>query len=152
VFGRAIAVGVLTWLLPYEPRTWWTVTAVLLTSVVILDILIYQTGVVVKGNWPANRMRLLVLTFVAYATIGVAFGVLYVLQGSAFNRTAGKFDLIYFSFVTLATIGYGDLHPQLSQSLAQATVVAEHLVGLYYIVVVLVVIVNMTTSENGTTG
>lgn len=138
------------WLLPDVPGTYWRVAAFLLVSVVLLDILFYQTGVILKGNWPANTVRLLGLTFVAYWTIGLAFGVLYALQAGALNHTAGKVDLIYFSFVTLATIGYGDLHPKLSQSLAQATVVAEYMVGLYYIAVVLVVIVNITTREKGT--
>ena len=56
--------------------------------------------------------HLIIIWFV----IGFAFGVLYYyLPGDLINRggqpVEGFFETIYFSFVTLLTIGYGDIVP-----------------------------------------
>ena len=60
-----------------------------------------------------------------YLTIGVAFVALYTMLGAwvpkAFNgltfavRVSIPSDLIYFSFTTLTTVGYGDIIPSTAQ-------------------------------------
>jgi hypothetical protein len=130
---------------------------------IVAEILTYQTGTVLLHNKPKVALRLLILTFISYLTIGLAFSAIYILQQSELmvsvpilsnpqNAVApGKFDLVYFSFVTLGTIGFGDIHPGLGKSGAEATVIAEHLVGLYFYAVVLVVIVNMASPSESDT-
>jgi hypothetical protein len=78
----------------------------------------------------------------AYLLAGVFFGVLhwrveqvwpgsYVGSGGAFSLTGA----IYFSFVTLATLGYGDLVPK--TELARGLAVLEAVAGQLYIAVML---------------
>jgi hypothetical protein len=78
----------------------------------------------------------------AYLLAGVFFGVLHwrvdhVWSGS-YGGTGGRFSLtsaIYFSFVTLATLGYGDLVPK--SELARGLAVLEAVAGQLYIAVML---------------
>lgn len=75
----------------------------------------------------------------SYALLGFAFGYLY--QGIAaldgndfFAQGAGTpGDFIYFSFIVLTTVGFGDLTP--ANPLGQRLVVMEALVGQIYLVV-----------------
>jgi hypothetical protein len=134
--------------LPQNPGLCCTVVALLVAAGVILELLLYQTATVLTQEWPVSRLRMLALTFVGYATIGVAFAILYALQSSAFEKSPSVYDLVYFSFITLATIGYGDLSPNQSKPIAQTTVIAEHIIALYYLAVVIVVIVSMTTRNS----
>ena len=52
-----------------------------------------------------------------------------------------EFRLIYFSFVTIATLGYGDITPRLP--LAQMLSVLEAMVGQFYVAVVIAWLVSM---------
>lgn len=54
------------------------------------------------------------LLALAYVVFNLAFGVLYLLgDGAIANAKPGSFaDAFFFSVQTMATIGYGDMHPQ----------------------------------------
>jgi len=148
VLVRLLGLGALLALLPGEPGFAWSVGSVIVVVFLLADILLYQTHVAIEGNQPASNLRLLMLSFLGYATIVMGFAVLYLLQADAFSRRLGVWDSLYFSVVTAGTIGYGDIYPCAGQVVAQATIAAEHLVGLYYLAVVVAVIVNMATNES----
>jgi inward rectifier potassium channel len=65
-----------------------------------------------------------------YVVFNLAFAFLYRLQdGSIFNAKPGSFaDAFFFSVQTMATIGYGDMHP--ATLYANLLVTAEVLLGL----------------------
>jgi Ion channel len=75
-----------------------------------------------------------------FATIDAAIGAL----GSApfFNQTphASFEEYLYFSYVTLATVGYGDFTP--GHSLGRALAIGEALIGQLYLVTVLALLVS----------
>ena len=66
----------------------------------------------------------------AYAVFNLVFALLYRLQdGSIFNAKPGSFmDAFFFSVQTMATIGYGDMHP--ATLYANLLVTVEVLLGL----------------------
>ena len=66
----------------------------------------------------------------AYALFNVVFALLYLLQGGAIaNAKPGSFaDAFFFSVQTMATIGYGDMHP--ATFYANAVVTVEVLLGM----------------------
>lgn len=75
-----------------------------------------------------------------YLLIGVMFAEIYLLveavaPGSlASARPALAWqDLLYFSFVTLTTLGYGDITPATAQ--AEALVITESVIGVFYLAV-----------------
>ncbi|MBS1227555.1 MAG: hypothetical protein H6R17_832 [Proteobacteria bacterium] len=79
-----------------------------------------------------DRLR---LAFNSYIELMVGFGVLYYVLPSSFFKSGGPhfhFDniveAIYFSGVTMATVGYGDISP--ANALTQALVVFQVFCGL----------------------
>ena len=66
----------------------------------------------------------------AYALFNVVFALLYLVQGGAIaNAKPGSFaDAFFFSVQTMATIGYGDMHP--ATFYANAVVTVEVLLGM----------------------
>jgi inward rectifier potassium channel len=67
---------------------------------------------------------------VAYGLFNILFGVLFLLQpGAVANAHPGSFaDAFFFSVQTMATIGYGDMHP--ATFYANAVVSIEVLLGM----------------------
>jgi len=55
-------------------------------------------------------------------------------------------DLVYFSLVTIATLGYGDIVPQMG--LAKMLVVVEAVVGQFYVAVLVAWLVGMLISQS----
>jgi hypothetical protein len=85
----------------------------------------WNYSIIVRLNTvPVHVRRFLVLLLVTYVSIGVFFGCTYYLLHILIARGGGLvaitcahtnsptlFDAIYFSFVTLTTLGYGDCTP-----------------------------------------
>ena len=92
----------------------------------------------------------------AYLLAGVFFGVLYsgveqVWPGS-FNIAGAKgefplFDAIYFSFVTLATLGYGDLLPV--SEVARGLAIVEAVSGQLFLAVMIARLVSSRAQTAG---
>ncbi|HJV34257.1 potassium channel family protein [Geomonas sp.] len=96
----------------------------------------------------------------AYLLFGITWSILYglldqVLPGGAFSitGTTGGFDaerqekLLFFSFVTLTTVGYGDITP--THDLTRMFAVVEALVGQLYPATLLARLVSLEVSRRG---
>lgn len=91
-------------------------------------------------------------TVAVYLLIGIFFAQLYVLL-AGWNPGSFNFDvtgraphvlqanLLYFSLVTLATVGYGDIVPV--SDTARSLAVLEATVGQFYVAVIVAVFVSM---------
>ncbi len=82
-------------------------------------------------------LQLVMGLLVVYVLVGVAFGLTYVfveyLRPDAFTQgTQGISGAVYFSFVTLATLGYGDVTPGID--IMRALAIAEAVIGQLYLV------------------
>ena len=82
-----------------------------------------------------------------YVLIGMFFSFLYTFIGAvgsdAFfvqTSTPSIAEYLYFSFITLCTVGYGDFTP--AQGLGRSLASAEGLVGQLYLVTVVAVVVS----------
>lgn len=95
-------------------------------------------------------------TITVYLLIGLLFALMYQALAewnpASFNLTASETtpqklqgDLLYFSLVTLATVGYGDILPV--SSTARALAVIEATVGQFYIAVIVAVFVGMYAAQ-----
>jgi hypothetical protein len=89
-----------------------------------------------------------------YVLIGMIFANLdYGLQlaaGSSFFAQSGPHnlpDFAYFSYITMATVGYGDLTP--TTGLPRTMAVLEALIGQVFLVVLLARLVSMYTGPRG---
>jgi len=160
VAGAAI---VLSWLREYYPgraiMSWWAFFT-LLYFVLLTWVLLRQ--VYREGEVTVVRVRGAVA---AYILVGITFGFLYQLLelrlDAAFNlpTAAGApgdyghdSHLLYFSFVTLTTVGYGDItavHP-----VARMFVIIEALIGQLYPATLLARLVSLeiASRSQGMTG
>ena len=86
-----------------------------------------------------------------YMMLGFAFGAVFylvnILDPNSFAANCkladGRHrpDLMYFSFVTLATLGYGDITPQ--TNMARSLAVVEALAGMLYIAIFMARLVSL---------
>ncbi|WDE98642.1 potassium channel family protein [Lentisphaera profundi] len=99
-----------------------------------------------------------------YLMIGIAFTYFYTLlelkhPGSfsfpetrvlmELNKESGlphMFDLMYHSFVTLSTLGYGDIHPR--DGLSRMLCITEALIGQIYLVVIVAGIISSASNSH----
>lgn len=96
--------------------------------------------------------RDVIIIITTYITLAISFGLLYTVisffsDEIAFNnipKTLGEFDFylkhIYFSFITITTIGYGDIYPL--TSLGQFLVVLEVITGIILTNVILGLVIS----------
>jgi hypothetical protein len=102
-----------------------------------LDIIASLTSGVFTSRWPAHPLRAILLSLFSFAQLALCFGVMYAIQCADFKERVGVFGVVYFSFVTISTVGYGDISPAPEKTLLRLTVIVEILLGLYFIVVLL---------------
>jgi voltage-gated potassium channel Kch len=122
----------------------WTATCVLATVATIRYVV--QPGAV-------DSERIFAALDV-YLLVGLIFGVIYrtldrVHPGSFHGAASSPFDLpqaIYFSFVTLATLGYGDIVP--GTEAARGLAIFEAVGGQMYLVVFIARLVGMYSPQN----
>lgn len=93
-----------------------------------------------------------------YLMLGFAFGAIFylinILDPNSFAANTGSVsgrdepDLMYFSFVTLATLGYGDITP--TTNIARCLSEVEALAGTMYMAVFMARLVSMRSSSGET--
>jgi hypothetical protein len=105
------------------------------------------------GRGAVNAERILAALDV-YLLAGLLFGVAYwtledIWPGSFGGATSGTFGLsraIYFSFVTIATLGYGDVIP-VSEA-AQGLAIVEAVFGQLYLAVLVARLVSLYSQQS----
>lgn len=90
------------------PFVIWILVYLLIETVLYIPTLIFASDMFSK---PRSFKRSMLLLFLNYVEIIFAFAVLYTC-GDYLNKPLNNwFDAIYFSIITLSTIGYGELYP-----------------------------------------
>ena len=120
----------------------WNIIILIATICLLLDLLIANTSVSFVTMGPINSLRSFLLTLFAFTHIIIAYGTFYKFYGNQFNSNMCNFQVLYFSTVTITTLGYGDFVPNKSGTMAQILVVLELLTGLYFLTGVLARIIN----------
>jgi hypothetical protein len=130
--------GSVLWLLLFAYITWNELRAVLKQKAITREVISMSISV--------------------YLLFGLTFGLLYIvlhdLQPSAFSfSSAGPVSeqqtipvLIYFSWTTLSTIGFGDITPITLQ--ARYAAVAEGITGQFYLAILVARLVGMQMSQS----
>jgi hypothetical protein len=136
----------------------WTSNGVQRTGVGVAGLLIFvvlntgTVGLMLKRILQAQIVDFDVLcsAVAVYLLIGVTWGLSYIvidtLDPSAFEQLAlsawaGGTDYLYFSFVTLTTLGYGDISP--SGNFVRIWAVMEAVVGVLYLALLIARLVSL---------
>ncbi|MBF9014370.1 MULTISPECIES: ion channel [unclassified Oceanispirochaeta] len=75
------------------------------------------------------------------------YSIILYFDPQAFYTAHGDLDLLYFSFVTLVSLGYGDIVPV--SELARLAATSEGIVGTLYVAIVISRVVGLYVSEKG---
>jgi voltage-gated potassium channel Kch len=150
--GVAITIRCTSWILPLDRISG------LLDITALLSLVILSTVVGVKVFGPGRGTFDRILGAVAlYILIGVVWAEAYQLVNShialaysgipheskAYDRATG----LYFSFVTLTTVGYGDITPVVH--IARSLAILEALIGQLYPAIVLARLVSLHVASTG---
>ncbi len=112
----------------------WTWVGALISAVIMADLLAYNAMAAFVTQHPQVPMRNALYALVGLALVAVGFAVLYAgLVPDCFTVRLNVWDAIYFSFVTISTVGYGDIQPKQGATGAQVLVVIEIVTGLFYL-------------------
>jgi hypothetical protein len=104
------------------------------------DILITNTSITFTSRTPVNPLRSVVFTILAFIQIVLIYAYVYgaLCDMNFMKSKAGCrsiMDAIYFSFGTIATVGYGKLIPL--HPIGQLFIISELLYGLFFVVIIL---------------
>jgi len=95
--------------------------------------------------------NMIIGSIVLYLLLGLIFTIMHLgvleilpnsLDGVVYSSWRESFSAVsYFSFVTLSTLGYGDITP--TNSLSQFFVYSESIVGVFYMAIIVASIVSI---------
>jgi hypothetical protein len=146
------------WLDHFQPDLvpdWIPVSLVLIyMSFVLVQLFLY----IIRA--PRVNSEVLCAGIATYLTLGVYWAALYVFVAAtapgSFTFSGGPpdaqamsgFTALYFSFVTLTTVGFGDITP--SSGIARMLAMTEAVVGVFYMAIMVARLVTLYSSEKPT--
>lgn len=95
----------------------------------LYDILIISTYATFVSRFPTHPLRTLILTVSSLFQIAVIYAIFYRLGESGFNQTLSFVNALYFSVVTISTVGYGDIQPKTDANGMKLLIISELVVG-----------------------
>jgi len=126
----------------------WNIIILIATIYMLFDLLIVNTSVSFVTMDPINSLRSFLMTFFAFTHVIIAYGIFYKFCGYKFNSNMCYSQILYFSTVTITTLGYGDFVPKKSGTMAQVLVVLELLTGLFFLTGVLARIITFKPDKS----
>jgi len=129
-----------------------TVRTLILLGFFVLTAWLAARQVLFTGPIDENKM---IGAVCIYLLLGLVWAMLYLLvlavQPTAFNGVAPTAwhadfpDIVYFSFVSLTTLGFGDVTP--AEPIARFLVYLEAVVGQFYLAILVVSLVGIRLSD-----
>lgn len=132
----------LVWIQYFKIGRYFNYLSFAFTIVVFISATVILISQIVKSK--KVDAKLVLETLIAYLLIGIMFSLttslIYSINPNSYNIENGTFsESIYFSFVTLTTIGYGDIMPQ--TDIAKMASVFFGLCGQLYLTIVVALII-----------
>jgi len=139
------------WLAHYWPDPFLMGLSLALGTLLLLQVITHLLRFIVTA--PRVDVEVLAAGVATYLVIGLVWAMLYLLVGfadpKAYQLSTGKvldgFNAVYFSFVTLTTIGYGDISPV--APIARMLAILEAVMGVLFPAVLIARLVSMYTGR-----
>jgi len=134
----------LLWLIPWT--TVWRVVAVAALAYAlwtITDTIAVNISVALISRNPVNPLRSAVLAFFAFLHLVMAFALVNVVFAKEFRGIESPLDAVYFSIVTAATVGFGDITPR--TGFGKALICSEILLSLFFVAVLFAIFITWTS-------
>ena len=164
LFWCVIGFAALNFVLQLLPYAYLNRSVLVLNNLSTMLFLIAVTGAVLyrvlrKGPITAHRVQGAVAVYLMLGLIwAMAYSLVFILDPSSFDlhssvegvddllgiHTKGMGQLIYFSFVTMTTLGYGDIAPQ--SKIASNLAILQALTGQFYLVVIMARLVSLAVT------
>lgn len=119
--------------------TFWPLSLVL-ALYVSTDVLLQTTSAVFITQQPRVLLRTVFLRLVGFVELALAFAVFHSAGPPGSYAVAGScvdwlrpIDAAYFSFVTMVTLGYGDVAPCSNTDFGKLVVVGQIFTSLYFL-------------------
>jgi hypothetical protein len=142
---KALSVSLLTVSLAIAPR--FPHIAIFVTYLLLFYMLATNTATVFVSRRPRDAFRANVFAMISFVELILGFAALYrSLPASEFVLPMSSAERsVYFTAVTFATVGFGDIRPADDASVARLLVTAQIIVGLYFVTVIFTSIVSFVT-------
>ncbi|MGR5267028.1 potassium channel family protein [Vibrio astriarenae] len=153
-YGALLLLAALSGLFEYFQES---KTAVV-TLFALLVFVVSQTYSALKQVFSTREVHMnqIVGSICVYMLLGLAWAIIYLIQlelfPNAFNGLESKvwahnlFEALYFSFITLTTVGYGDISPALP--VPKFFVFMESLTGSFYVAILVASLVSSRLSQS----
>ena len=129
--------------------SWLGILMTIVAGYSIADMFLLPTSIVFNGTPAMRPLRALTFVFIAYISIAIAFGVLYItLCRSCFNITSEVVDPIYSSFSIMTTLGTGDMSLARQAMLVRFLIISQVMIGIYFWAVLVGIIISWTARES----
>lgn len=144
--GALIVILAFTWFTIFPKLTVpWTVLIKMLLLIALFGLTIRKILMKIL-RLPKVNAQVLAGSVGAYLLIGLAGAMLFELVNFLFPgsfdysfRYGGAYDMVYYSFVTLTTLGYGDITPHTPQGQSIAIFIA--IIGQLYLAILMAMLV-----------
>lgn len=123
--AELVALAVLYFVVPTDPQgLGWPALLAVAGAAFVMAVVLRQTGRYRSGADADVRVDSLVLALVLSALVfALAYDGIHEADPSQFEGLGTRVDALYFSVVTIATVGYGDVHA--TGQLARALVTGQ---------------------------
>ncbi len=126
---------------------WWMLALSYIVGLLFLaDLLFSSTSIVFVSAYPANPIRSATFTLLGLITLSMIFALFFLGVPNHFAPCLNPVSAMYFSLVTIATVGYGDIRPLDNHGLAQLMVFSELMLGAYFVMVIVAIITTWGTN------
>lgn len=126
----------------FKSPIWWAKLVFgILTIWRFADIFLSGTSITFTSRSPANPLRTVIFSLAGFVQIVLCYAYFYCILytfgviGVAKEHAFSVMQAVYFSFRTIATVGYGVLEPK--NWFGQVVIASELVFGLYFVVIIL---------------